>query len=429
MNAHHDPTRTNVWIRSSGSAPFDNRRPGRVPGPGASAPSAESTGDAQPHSAAGLDREAAPEPTRLQRLYVEHGQSPWYDGLARDLLADGTLSGLVANGIRGVTANPTTFATAIEGSTAYDEQLAWLTSGGCSVEEAYWELVAVDTIAACAALRPVFRTSHGRDGFVSVEVAPALATDTRRTVAAARALHQRIDRANLLVKVPATAPGVPAIKALVAGGRSVNVTLLFSLARYGEVIEAYLSGLETFISQGGDPAKVHSVASFFVGRVDAEIDEQLEQHGGGYARVLSGRAGVAQAKLAYQLFNERFSGKRWERLASHGANPQLPLWASTSPKNPAYRDTRYIEELIGPQTVSTLPDRTRRAFEDHGRLARTIDTDVLEARDVMRWLAEAAINLDDVGLRLENQGVAGFQHSFERAIAILDAKRQRLGCA
>ena len=200
-----------------------------------------------------------------------------------------------------------------------------------------------------------------------------------------------------MVKVPATARGVPAIRALVSGGRNTNVTLLFSLSRYAEVIEAYLSGLEAFISHGGDPARVHSVASFFVGRVDAEVDQRLRR-GSGYARSLGGRAGVAQAKLAYQLFTERFSGKRWERLANHGAHPQLPLWASTSPKDPADRDTRYVEELIGPQTVSTLPERTIRAFEDHGQVARTIDSGVEEAGDVMRGLSDAGIDMDDVGL-------------------------------
>lgn len=429
MTVDHDPTRSNIWIPPASSAVPEERRPDRTGGPWASVQSTEPIGDAQPSSAADPGGGGKRGPTRLQRLYVEHGQSPWLDGLSRGHLSDGTLARLVADGIRGVTANPTTFANAIEGSVEYDEQLAWLTLTGCSVEEAYWELVATDTIAACAVLQPVYRTTHGMDGFVSVEVSPGLANDTHRTIAAARALHQRIDQTNLLVKVPATAEGVPAVKALVAGGRSINVTLLFSLARYADVIEAYLSGLETFISHGGDPARVHSVASFFVGRVDAEVDERLEARGGGDAHVLGGRAGVAQAKLAYQLFNERFSGKRWERLASHGAHPQLPLWASTSPKNPAYGDTRYVEELIGPQTVSTLPERTLRAFADHGRLSRTIDTGVQDARDVMAWLAGTGIDMDDVGQTLENQGVAGFERSFRRVIDVLDAKRQRLGRA
>jgi transaldolase len=222
---------------------------------------------------------------------------------------------------------------------------------------------------------------------------------------------------------------VSAIRSLIAGGRNINVTLLFSLSRYADVIEAYLSGLETFISRGGDPTRVHSVASFFVGRVDAEIDQRLERSVDASGHALAGRAGVAQAKLAYQLFNERFAGKRWDRLASHGANPQRLLWASTTPKNPAYRDTRYVEELIGPQTVSTLPERTLDAFQDHGTVARTIDVGVPDALGVMEELKGTGIDMDEVGLTLEEQGVAGFKRSFQGVMAELDAKRQRLGCA
>jgi transaldolase len=365
-------------------------------------------------------------PTRLQRLFVEHGQSPWLDGFSRADLTDGRLSALVTDGVRGVTANPTTFAKGIDGSTEYDEQLAWLAVTGCSVEEAYGELLATDTIAACALLRPVHRASGGMDGFVSVEVAPRLANDTRGTISDARALHQRVDHTNLLVKVPATVQGVPALRALVAQGRNINVTLLFSLRRYAEVIEAYLTGLERFVSRGGDPSRIHGFASFFVGRVDAEVDRQLERRHVSSARVPRGSAGVAQAKLAYQMFEEAFSGPRWERLARHGAHPQLLLWASTAPKDPASRDTRYVEELIGPRTMSTLPERTLNAFEDHGILARTIDTDVQGARETMLSLAEFGIDMDEVGVRLENQGVAGFRRSLDEAMAILDAKRQRI---
>jgi transaldolase len=401
MTVDHNATRTNLWIRHESRTELD--QPPRDPvAPGG--------------------------PTPLQRLRVEHGQSPWLDGLSRSDLRGGSLAGLVAEGIRGVTANPTTFATAIEDSSDYDDQFAWLRSAGCSAEEAYWELVITDTIAACDLLHPVHRATHGSDGFVSVEVAPDLADDTGRTIAAARNLHRRIDRTNLMVKVPATPQGVAAIQALIAGGRNTNVTLLFSLARYAEVIEAYLSGLEAFISRGGDPAKVHSVASFFVGRVDAEVDVRLKARGDRYAGTLGRRAGVAQAKLAYQLFRDRFSGKRWERLANHGAHPQLPLWASTSPKDPADRDTRYVEELIGPQTVSTLPVGTVRAFQDHGRLARTIDSGVEQASDLMQRLSDAGIDMDDVGLTLEHRGIAGFAYSLQKVLDGLDSKRQRLGC-
>ena len=241
-----------------------------------------------------------------------------------------------------------------------------------------------DITAALAVLRPVYDAADGTDGFVSVEVAPELARDTRATIVAARRLHQRIDEPNLFVKIPATAEGVPAIEAMTAEGRSINITLIFSLARYAEVIEAYLAGLEAFTGRGGDPSTVHSVASFFVSRVDTEVDRRLAAIGTDEALALRGRAAVAQAKLAYRLFQERFSGERWQRLADLGTHRQRPLWASTSTKNPAYADTLYVDGLIGPDTVNTLPEQTIAAFEDHGELARTLDTGVDEATDVMR---------------------------------------------
>jgi transaldolase len=365
--------------------------------------------------------------SQLQRLRAEQGQSPWLDNLTRGYLNDGTLARLVADGVRGVTANPTIIARAIESSDEYDEQFASLTRAERSTEEAYWELVVTDVFAACGVLRPVYDSAGGMDGFVSVEVAPVLAGDTQGTILAARRLHQRVDQPNLLVKIPATAAGVPAIKAMVAEGRNINVTLIFSLRRYAEVIEAYLSGLETLVANGGDPAQVHGVASFFVSRVDTEIDHRLEAHGSDSARALRGQTAVAQAKLAYQLFRERFSGDRWERLASHGAHPQLPLWASTSSKNPRYRDTFYVEELIGPQTVATLAESTIAQFEDHGIVSRTVDTGVAEAEDVIRRVTDLGIDLDDVGLTLEDQGIQGFQHSYQGVLDVLADKRHRLG--
>ncbi|MFL5913531.1 MAG: transaldolase [Gaiellaceae bacterium] len=364
--------------------------------------------------------------SKLQRLYAEHGQSPWLDNLTRGYLLDGTLARMVGDGIRGVTANPTIFARAIEGSSDYDEQFGALTAAGRSVDDAYWELVVADITAALAVLRPVYDAAAGTDGFVSVEVAPELARDTRATVAAARRLHQRIDRPNLFVKIPATAEGVPAVQAMTAEGRSINITLIFSLPRYAEVIEAYLAGLEAFTGAGGDPSTVHSVASFFVSRVDTEVDQRLQAIGTEQALELRGRAAVAQAKLAYQLFRQRFSGERWERLARLGAHRQRPLWASTSTKNPAYPDTLYVDELIGPDTVSTLPEAAIAAFEDHGRLARTIDTGVAEAAESMRRLSSVGIDLDDVGRSLENKGVAGFHESFQRMLAGLADKAHRL---
>jgi transaldolase len=364
--------------------------------------------------------------TKLHRLYEEQGQSPWLDNLTRPYLRDGTLARLVAGGVRGVTANPTIFARAIEGSDAYDEQFAALTSAGRSVAHAYWDLVVDDIGEALDVLRPTFAASGGTDGFVSIEVAPELAHDTAATIAAARELHERGASPNLMVKIPATAEGVPAIEAMIGEGRSINITLIFSLTRYDEVIGAYLSGLETLAGRGGDLAAVHSVASFFVSRVDTEVDRRLQTRATDDAITLRGRAAVAQAKLAYRLFGDRFAGPRWERLAARGAHLQRPLWASTSTKNPAYPDTLYVDRLIGPHTVNTLPEATIAAFEDHGTVVRTIDTDLADAADVMDRLAAVGVDMDDVGHTLEEQGVASFHESFAHVLDALDTKARQL---
>jgi len=360
--------------------------------------------------------------TKLRQLYTEHGQSPWLDNLNRRYLRDGTIDRMVGAGIRGVTANPTIFANAIRGSSDYEEQFSFLIATGVTVEDAYWELVVTDVIDALAVLRPLFDASGGTDGFVSVEVAPELAHDTSATIAAARRLHALIAEPNLMVKIPATAEGIPAIRAMIAEGRSINVTLIFSLARYAEVIEAYLTGLEAFAQTGGDPSAVRSVASFFVSRVDREVDHRLEAIGGREAIALPGRAAVAQAKLAYQLFGERFCGPRWERLAALGAHRQRPLWASTSTKDATYPDTLYVDSLIGPDTVNTLPEATIGRFEDHGTLGRTIDQGIEEAKDTIDRLARLGVDLDDVGLTLEEQGVAAFHESFCDVLAALEDK-------
>ena len=364
--------------------------------------------------------------SKLQRLYAELGQSPWLDNLTRDHLRDGTLGELIERGIRGVTANPTIFAEAIANSAAYDEQLASLMVSGCSVEEAYWELVITDIVDALAMLRPVHEASGGIDGFVSIEVAPELADDTVATVEAARQLHRRIDEPNLYVKIPATAAGIPAIEAMIAEGRNTNVTLIFSLPRYAEVIDAYLSGLETFTAAGGDPSTVHSVASFFVSRVDRAVDQRLGAIGTPAARALLGRVAVAQAKLAYQMFRRRFTGSRWERLASQGAHVQRPLWASTSTKNPSYSDTLYVDTLIGPDTVNTMPDPTIEHFEDHGTLVRTIDVALDQVQHTMRTLAGLGIDMDDVGRGLERQGVAAFNDSVHHLLVALHERASQL---
>jgi transaldolase len=364
--------------------------------------------------------------TMLQRLHDEQGQSPWLDNLTRVYLRDGTLGRLVAGGIRGVTANPTIFARAIEGSDAYDEQFATRIAQGRSVVDAYWDLVVDDISDALGVLRPTFDASGGTDGFVSVEVAPELARDTEATIAAARQLHERIARPNLLVKIPATGEGVPAIQAMIAEGGSINITLIFSLARYAEVIDAYLAGLDTFAQRGGDLASVHSVASFFVSRVDTEVDRRLDAIGTPDALALRGQAAVAQAKLAYRLFGDRFAGQRWERLAARGAQLQRPLWASTSTKNPAHPDTLYVDSLIGPDTVNTLPEATIAAFEDHGTVARTIDDGVGDTEAVMDGLAEVGVDMDDVGRTLEDQGVASFHQSFAHVLQALESKARQL---
>jgi transaldolase len=362
----------------------------------------------------------------LIRLYEEHGQSPWLDNLTRSSLRDGTMSGLIARGVRGVTANPTIVARAIESSDAYDRQLHDLLAAGRTVEDAYWELVVTDVVDALEMLRPTYDASEGADGFVSVEVAPDLANDTQATVQAARGLHERIREPNLLVKIPATTAGMPAIETMVAEGRSINVTLVFSLPRYRQVLAAYLAGLEALARRGGDLSAVHGVASFFVSRVDTEVDRRLEAIGTDEALALRGRAAVAQAKLAYRLFRKAHAGPRWERLADRGARVQRPLWASTSTKNPDYPDTRYVDSLIGPDTVNTLPERTLQAFEDHGTLARMIDVGVEAAELVMHALARTGVDMDDVGQTLEGEGIAAFQASLTHVLGTLDAKASTL---
>jgi len=362
--------------------------------------------------------------TKLHRLYEEQGQSPWLDNLTRPYLRDGTLARLVADGIRGVTANPAIFAKAILGSPAYDEQFAILTAQGRSLTDAYWDLVVDDVLDALPVLRPTFDADG--DGFVSIEVGPELAGNTGATIVAARQLHDRIAQPNLYVKIPATPAGVPAIRTMIGEGRSINITLIFSLTRYEEVIEAYLSGLERLVELGGDPGAVHSVASFFVSRVDTEVDRRLQAIGSDAALALRGRVGIAQARVAYQHFREHFTGPRWQRLASRGAHLQRPLWASTSTKNPAWSDTLYVDSIIGPDTVNTLPEATIAAFEDHGTVARTIDADVHAAVAVMDGLAAVGVDMDDVGDTLEQQGVASFSRSFEQVLVALEAKARQL---
>jgi transaldolase len=285
--------------------------------------------------------------------------------------------------------------------------------------------VIADIESALQLLRPLYDESGGGEGFVSIELDPDLAHDTEASVAAARDLHRRIDAPNLLVKIPATPEGIPAIRQMIGEGRSINITLILSLERYAEVIDAYLDGLEAHAASGGDLARVRSVASFFVSRVDTEVDRRLEAIGATDALRLRGRAAVAQAKLAYQLFGERFRGSRWEALAARGARLQRPLWAST--KDPAYPDTLYVDSIIGPDTVNTMPEATIEAFEDHGRVYRTIDVGVDEARGTLERLAEVGVDLADVSRALEGEGVTAFAKSFHELLGALERKGAELG--
>ncbi|MEP7202376.1 MAG: transaldolase [Ilumatobacteraceae bacterium] len=364
---------------------------------------------------------------RLANVYHEFGQSPWLDNLKRGYITSGQLARLVDRGIRGLTSNPTIFQKAIQGSPDYDEQFAKLVTASNDVIDDYWSLVLADIHGALDVFAELYHDSHGSDGFVSVEVDPGLAHDAAGTEAAARHLHELIHRPNLMVKIPATAEGIGAIEAMIAEGRSINVTLIFSLDRHQEVIEAYIRGLEQYAKQpGADLSKVASIASFFISRVDTEIDRRLEAIGTPEALALRGKGAIAQAKLAYQIFLKAFSGHRWEALAAEGAVVQRPLWASTSTKNPAYPDTMYVDELIGPDTVNTLPEATIEAFVDHGHLARRIDADLDQAQATWKALAEVGIDLDDVAATLEREGVSSFQKSFDELLSALESKAAEL---
>ncbi len=359
--------------------------------------------------------------TRLHQLYTEAGQSPWIDNLSRDAIRAGRLANMVDEGIRGVTSNPTIFQKAMTGSDVYDADFVRLLESG-SVEQAFWEMATADVTAALEIFHPLYEQSGAADGFVSLEVSPRLAYDTEGTIKDARTFHELIAMPNLLVKIPATEAGVPAIRQMISEGRNINVTLIFSLDRYNDVIEAYISGLEALNSSGGDLSRVQSVASFFVSRVDTEVDRRLEATGTEAALALRGKAAVAQAKLAYQLFLERFSGPRWEPLRAKGAHRQRPLWASTSTKNRAYPDLLYVDNLIGPDTVNTMPDATVAAFLDHGIVARTIDQGAEQARADLDALRAAGIDMADVSARLEDEGVAAFSKSYDELLQALEDK-------
>ncbi len=363
----------------------------------------------------------------LERL-SEIGQSVWVDFLSRQSIRGGHLQELIdENSVVGATSNPTIFQKAMTQGDAYDEQLSELIGEGADVEACFWALAQRDIEEACELFRPVWDGGGGKDGYVSLEVDPRLAYDTLATFREAIRLHELVDRPNLMVKIPATKPGLAAIEDALAKGRSINITLIFSLQRYAEVAESYVRALERLVAEGGDPSKVASVASFFVSRIDTEADRRLDEIGG--HDELKGKLAIANAKLAYAHYQELFSGERWEFLKSKGATPQRVLWASTSTKNPAYPDVMYIEELIGPETVDTMPEETIKAYQDHGQPEPRLERDLDGARRVFEELADAGVDYDDVTDTLEREGVEKFSASFDELMAALGEKRGSLVAA
>jgi transaldolase len=365
--------------------------------------------------------------SNLHKLSAK-GVSVWIDYLSRDLLRTGELARMMRDdAVVGVTSNPTIFQKAISSGDAYDEQLREiLDEGETDAKEIFLRLTQRDVTEACDLLRKVWDEGHGKDGYVSWEVDPTLAYEREETYDEAQRLHSLGDRPNLFVKIPATKPGLGAIEDMIAAGKNINVTLIFSLERYAEVVEAYIRGLERLVAAGKDPSKVASVASFFVSRVDTEADKRLDAIGTDAALALRGKLAIANAKLAYQHYLEAFSGERWEFLASKGATKQRCLWASTSTKNPTYRDVMYVEELIGPDTVNTMPQETIEAFQDHGRVAETLTKGLDEARKLFDDLAKVGVDYDSVVETLEREGVQKFADSFEELLEGVRAKHGQL---
>jgi transaldolase len=356
------------------------------------------------------------------------GQSVWVDFLSRGSIRGGHLQQLLdEDAVVGATSNPSIFQKAMSEGEAYDEQLRELSGEGLDARDSFWRLAERDIKDACDLFRPVWDAGAGRDGYVSLEVDPGLAYDTLSTYREAMRLHELVDRANLMVKIPATKPGLAAIEDVIAKGRSINVTLIFSLGRYAEVAESYIRGLERLVAAGGHPREVASVASFFVSRIDTECDRRLEELGG--QDHLKGKLAVANAKLAYQHYKQTFRGPRWEYLAGKGATPQRVLWASTSTKNPAYPDTLYVEELIGPNTVNTMPEETIAAYQDHGRPELRLEQDLNAAHALLGELARAGVDYDDLTDTLEREGVEKFASAFDELVGSLRGKQSSLVAA
>lgn len=366
-------------------------------------------------------------PTPLERL-SDLGQSVWVDFLSRESIHGGHLQELIDDySVVGATSNPTIFEKAMSSGDAYDEQMQELAAEHADAEQAFWTLAEQDIKDACDLFRQVWDGGGGRDGYVSLEVDPRLAYDTLQTYREAIRIHKSVDRPNLMVKIPATKPGLAAIEDVISKGHSINVTLIFSLQRYAEVAESYIRGVERLVAEGGDPRKVASVASFFVSRIDTEADRRLDELNA--PDELKGKLAIANAKLAYAHYLEAFSGPRWEYLAGKGASPQRVLWASTSTKNPAYLDTLYVDELIGPDTVNTMPEETIKAFQDHGEPQPRLENDLEGARRVFAELERVGVDYDDVTDTLEREGVEKFSGSFEELIESLRTKQQSLAPA
>lgn len=361
--------------------------------------------------------------TKLREIN-QLGQSIWYDNISRALLDSGELAAFIADGVAGLTSNPSIFEKAIAGSDDYDQALRQLVKAGKSVDEIYEALALEDIGRAADLLRPVYDRTDGVDGYVSLEVSPTLAHDTGNTITEAQRLFAALERPNIMIKVPATPAGMPAIETLIGAGVNVNATLIFSLQQYAATAHAYIAGLERLAQAGGDLSKVASVASFFVSRVDTAVDKLLEAHPQGAS--LQGKTANASAKMAYVRFREIFSGERWEKLATQGARVQRPLWASTSTKNLAYPDTLYVDNLIGPHTVNTVPPHTLKAVLDHGLVAPTLEAGVNEAFDQLARLPEFGVNLNAVTQELLDQGVAAFAQAFESLLSSIAARRKQL---
>jgi transaldolase len=365
--------------------------------------------------------------SRLHELY-DAGVSPWIDSVSREMLDTGELARLMEeDAIVGVTSNPTIFQKALSTGDWYDEQLGELLKSEDDPTEIFLQLAMEDIRRACDLMKPVWDRTEGVDGYVSIEVDPTLAYDRESTFEQAIRLHEEVEKPNLFVKIPATVPGLAAIEDCIAKGKSINVTLIFSLDRYAAVAEAYIRGLERLVAGGGDPAEVASVASFFVSRVDTEADRRLEEAG---QPKLKGKLAIANAKLAYRHWQQAFAGPRWEFLAAKGAASQRCLWASTSTKDPDYRDVMYVEELIGPETVNTMPAETVVAFQDHGVVKQNSILEGLdEAERLLEQLAEAGVDYDDVVATLEEEGVQKFADSFGDLLDGIRAKRSELAAA